>query len=108
MINVTHVKKNDVVQVISGKEKGKSGKILRVLVKEGKVIIEKLNQIKKHSKATRKNPQGGIITIEKPIAASNVLLLCLKCNKGVRTAKREIKGKRVRICKKCNSTLDRN
>ena len=108
MLTISHVRKNDIVQIISGKEKGKSGKILRVLSDKGKVVVEKLNQVKKHSRPTKKNPQGGIITIEKPISASNVLLLCSKCNNGVRTGWKESKGKKVRVCKKCETILDKN
>jgi len=67
-----HVKKNDLVQVISGKEKGKTGKILRALPKQYKVIVEKLNMVKKHTKPTQKNPQGGIVQKEMPIHVSNV------------------------------------
>ncbi|OGQ13916.1 MAG: 50S ribosomal protein L24 [Deltaproteobacteria bacterium RIFCSPHIGHO2_02_FULL_40_11] len=73
MMNVRlHVKKNDLVQVISGKEKGKTGKILRALPKQYKVIVEKLNMVKKHTKPTQKNPQGGIVQKEMPIHVSNV------------------------------------
>jgi len=103
-----HVKKNDLVQVMSGHEKGKTGKVTQLIVSDMKVLIEKLNRVKKHTKPTQKNPQGGIIEIEKPIAASSVLLLCPKCNKGVRTGKKEIKGKRVRVCKKCGQQLDKS
>ncbi len=102
-----HIRKDDLVSVISGKEKGKTGKVLRVLLDEGKVVLEKLNQVKKHLKPSKKNPQGGITNIEMPIAASNVLLVCSKCNKGVRTGKKVVKEKKIRVCKKCGESLDK-
>ncbi len=102
-----HVKKNDLVQVISGREKGKTAKVLQVLVEQNKVVLEKLNLAKKHTKPTKKNPQGGIQEIAKPMHASNVLLVCPKCNKGVRVGKKVMKDKKVRICKKCNGVLDK-
>ena len=102
-----HVKKNDLVAIISGREKGKTGKVLKVLAEEQKVILEKLNIAKKHVKASKQNPQGGIIEIEKPMAASNVLLFCAKCKKGVRTGIKVVKDKKVRVCKKCGEGLDK-
>jgi len=102
-----HVRKNDLVQVISGREKGKTAKVLHVLVSENKVVLEKLNLAKKHTKPTKKNPQGGIQEIAKPLHASNVLLMCSKCNKGVRVGKKAVKDKKVRVCKKCGEILDK-
>ena len=107
MQTALHVKKNDLVQVVSGREKGKTAKVLQVLVEKNKVILEKLNLAKKHSKPTKKNPQGGIQEIAKPMHASNVLLVCSKCNKGVRVGKKVVKDKKVRVCKKCNEVLDK-
>lgn len=102
-----HVKKNDLVQVISGEEKGKTGKVMRLLFDKKKVVIEKLYMAKKHTKPSQKNMQGGIVEVEMPIAASNVLLVCSKCNKGVRTAIKIVKEKKVRVCKKCGEVLDK-
>ena len=102
-----HVKKNDLVQVISGREKGKTAKVLKVWVEENRVVLEKLNLAKKHTKPTKKNPQGGIQEIAKPMHASNVLLVCPKCNKGVRVGMKMIKDKKARVCKKCNEVLDK-
>lgn len=102
-----HVKKNDLVEIISGKEKGKTGKVLKVLAQDQRIILEKLNIAKKHVKASKQNPQGGIIEIEKPMAVSNVLLFCAKCKKGVRTGVKVLKDKKVRVCKKCNESLDK-
>ncbi len=100
-----HVKKNDRVAVISGHEKGKTGKIIRILKKSGKVVIEKINRVKKHSKPTQKNPQGGISEIEKPLDVSNVMLFCSKCNKGVGAKHKMVKDKWVRVCKKCGQNV---
>ncbi|HBQ20833.1 MAG: 50S ribosomal protein L24 [Deltaproteobacteria bacterium GWA2_38_16] len=102
-----HIKKNDLVQIISGKEKGKTGKVINVWVEEGKVILEKLNLSKRHVKPSKKNPQGGITEVEKPLEASNVLLVCSKCKKGVRTGKKVVKDKKLRVCKKCGEVLDK-
>ncbi len=102
-----HVKKGDTVVVLSGKEKGKSGKILSVNLKKSKVLIEKINMIKRHSRPSKTAPQGGIIEKEAGLHASNVSLLCPKCNKPVRTRTRSLDdGKKVRICVKCSEILD--
>ncbi|MBM4331302.1 MAG: 50S ribosomal protein L24 [Deltaproteobacteria bacterium] len=103
-----HVRKNDIVKVIAGKEKGKSGKILKVLPKKNRVLVEKVNFIKRHSRPTGRTRQGGIIQKEAPIHVSNVLLLCPKCNQGVRTGMRELEnGKKNLVCKKCGELIER-
>jgi len=104
---VGSIKKNDLVQVISGEEKGKTGKVLRLVPEKNQLVIEKLNLAKKHTKPSQKNRQGGIVKMEMPISASNVLLVCPKCNKGVRIGKKIVKEKKVRVCKKCNAVLDK-
>lgn len=107
MMDITHVKKRDLVQVMTGKEKGKTGKILRVVHKQHRVVVEKLNLIKRHTRATGKAP-GGIIEKEAPIAASNVLLYCEKCGKGRRTrTETNDKQKRIRFCRECKTPLDK-
>ena len=104
---VSHVKKKDLVQIMVGKEKGKTGKILRVQNKKGSVVVEKLNLVKRHKKPTGQAP-GGIIEFEAPIAASNVLLFCDKCSRGVRSKLVKLdSGKKVRVCRKCNTHLDK-
>lgn len=101
-----HVKKNDLVMVIAGKEKGKSGKILTVLPKKSRVIVEKVNFIKKHTRPSAKHRQGGIIEREGPIHISNVMVICTKCNKPTRIAKKFLDdNKKVRVCKKCGEIL---
>lgn len=102
----TYLKKNDNVIVLTGKDKGKSGKILKIFKEEGRVLVEKINLVKKHSRPTQANPQGGIIEKELPIAISNVALFCKKCEKGVRVGKKLLEdGSKVRYCKKCGEIL---
>jgi large subunit ribosomal protein L24 len=101
------VKKNDVVQVISGKERGKRGKILKVFPAKGRVLIEKLNMIKRHQRPTQRIRQGGIIEKEAPIHVSKVQIVCAKCDRGVRIKHRILQdGKKVRVCGKCGEVLD--
>lgn len=102
-----HVKKGDTVKVLSGKDKGKQGKILKALPAKGKVIVEGVNQIKRHTKPNAKVPNGGIITKEAPLFASKVQVVCPACSKATRVAKKEIDGKMVRVCKKCGEALDK-
>jgi len=103
-----HVRKNDLVVVMAGKEKGKSGKILKVLPKKKRVIVEKVNFVKRHSRPTGRMRQGGIIQKEAPIHISNVLILCPKCNQGVRTGKRALEdGQKSLVCKKCGELIER-
>lgn len=101
------VKKEDTVLVIAGKEKGKKGRVLAVLPSKERVIVEKVNIIKRHVKPSRKYTQGGIIEKEAPIHISNVMLLCPKCNKPTRIGNRFLEsGKKVRVCKKCQEVID--
>jgi large subunit ribosomal protein L24 len=103
-----HVKKNDMVMIMAGKEKGKSGKIIKVFTSKGRLLVENLNIVKRHSRPTKANAQGGIIEKEAPIASSNVLLLCAACGKPTRTGMRFLEdGSKARFCKKCNEIVDR-
>ncbi|MBI1861310.1 MAG: 50S ribosomal protein L24 [Deltaproteobacteria bacterium] len=106
MLEVCHVKKKDLVQVMTGKERGKTGKVLRVHHKSSRVVVEKLNIIKRHTRPTGKTP-GGIVEKEAPIAASNVLLYCEKCGKGRRTVVKKSEKAKLRHCRKCNTALDK-
>ena len=102
------LKKNDLVEVIAGKEKGKTGKVLKVLVKKDRVVVEKINFIKRHSRPSGRTKQGGIVEKEAPIHISNVLLICPKCNQGVRLGKKILEdGKKVLVCKKCGELIER-
>ncbi len=103
-----HVKNGDMVQVISGKDAGKKGKILSVDTTKGRVVVEGANMIKKHMKPTQTSPQGGILEKEGPIASSNVLLYCSKCKAPVRAGHQILAdGKKVRVCKKCGEQFDK-
>ena len=101
-----HVKKGDTVVVLSGKDKGKQGKILSALPRAGKVIVEGVNKVKRHSKPSLKVPQGGIISKEMPLHACKVQLLCPACNKPTRIAHKQVNGKNARVCKKCGEVID--
>ncbi|NIT14767.1 MAG: 50S ribosomal protein L24 [Candidatus Dadabacteria bacterium] len=97
-----HIKSGDTVYIISGKEKGKTGKVLRVNRDKNKAVIEKLNIVKKHTKPTQKNPAGGINEIEMGIDVSNMLLYCTKCAKPSRAGTRVLEnGEKIRYCKRC-------
>lgn len=101
-----HVKKGDTVVVLSGKDKAKQGKILTAMPREGKVIVEGINKVKRHSKPGLKTPQGGIITKEMPLHACKVQLVCPACNKPTRIAHKDQGGKNVRVCKKCGEVIE--
>ncbi len=103
-----HLKKDDIVEVISGKEKGKKGKVMALFPTESRLQVEKLNIYKRHMKADQKNNQGGIVEREGKINISNVLLVCDKCGKGVRIKRKKLEdGKRVRVCCKCSEVIDK-
>lgn len=103
-----HVRKNDMVEVITGDDalKGRARKVLRVISGENKVVVEGVNRVYKHVKPNRRNPQGGRLSKEMPIDASNVLLYCANCRRGVRIGKRyAADGSKERYCKKCSAGL---
>ncbi|MDR0675679.1 MAG: 50S ribosomal protein L24 [Elusimicrobiota bacterium] len=100
------IKVKDKVIVLSGKDKGKVGNILKVFTKQDKVLVEKINIVKKSVKATNKEENGGIIEKEMPIKASKIMLVCSKCNNPTRIKKDILSdGKKVRICKKCGEII---
>ena len=101
------IKKNDTVMVVAGKERGKSGKVLKVLPKKEAVVIERLNFAKRHLRAGGAHGKGGIVEKEAPIRISNVQLLCGKCNLPTRIGKKILEdGRKIRICRKCGETID--
>lgn len=101
------IKKNDSILVISGKEKGKRGRVLSVSPSKDSLLVEKINMIKRHMKPSRKYAQGGIIEKEAPVHISNVMLICPKCNKPTRIGGMSLQsGKKVRVCKKCREVMD--
>lgn len=104
-MNKVHVKTGDNVMVISGKDAGKTGKVLAVSPTEGKVIVEGLNMVTKHVKPRRQGEQGGKVQAEGAMYASKVMPVCPKCNKATRIGHAEVEGKKVRVCKKCGAQL---
>jgi large subunit ribosomal protein L24 len=105
------IKKGDQVKVVSGKESGKTGKVLRVDTEHHRVVLERLNMMKKHTKPhPKKNPQGGVIEREAPIDVSNVMLVCPACGQPTRVGYRVLDGgDKVRICRRenCGKDIDR-
>jgi large subunit ribosomal protein L24 len=97
-----NVKKGDTVVVISGNDRGKSGKVLKVDRANGRIIVEGIHFIKKHTRPSQRSQKGGIVEKESPIDASNVLVLCAKCDRGVRVGQKVLKdGRRARYCRVC-------
>ena len=101
-----HVRKDDTVVVITGKDKGKKGKILVAMPEAGKVVVEGVNVVSRHTKPQGQNNQGGILKKEAALDASNVMLYCAKCDNGVRVEhKVQENGDKVRVCKKCGAVI---
>jgi large subunit ribosomal protein L24 len=102
------IKKSDRVRVISGKDEGKEGKILRHIPAKDMVVVEGVNMVSRHVKPSQKNPQSGIIKQEAPIYASKVMLVCPHCGAAIRVGCSFLEsGKKVRVCRKCNEVIDR-
>lgn len=102
-----HIKKGDQVMVITGRDKGKTGKTISVIPQKGRVIVEKVNFVKRHTRPSGRARQGGILEKEAPIHASNVMVICTKCNSPVRVGRKILEeGKKVRYCKKCGEFID--
>ena len=104
----THVKKDDMVKIVAGKERGKTGKVLRVFPAKGRVVVEGLNQVKRHTRPSQTNPEGGIVEKEAAMSISNVMLICASCNEATRTGVRLLEdGTKTRYCKKCSASVDK-
>jgi len=103
-----HIKKNDMVYVLSGKDSGKTGKVLRVLLDKERAIVEGINFIQKHTRPNpQKNVKGGILPKESPVHISNLQIVCRNCNKRARVGVNVAPdGKKTRVCKKCGEQLD--
>ena len=102
-----NLKVNDQVEVIAGKDKGRVGKIIKVYPQKKRVMVERINMIKRHTKPNATNQQGGIIEKEAPLHVSNVMLICPKCSKTARVGKKILEdGTKVRVCKKCNESVE--
>jgi large subunit ribosomal protein L24 len=100
------VRKNDTVMVIAGRERGKTGKVMRVLPEHGRILIERVNLVKRHSKARGPGSPGGIVEKEAPIDISNVMIMCDRCNVPVRAGiKAAADGERTRVCRRCGEAL---
>ncbi len=102
-----HVKKDDKVKIIAGKDKGKIGKVLKVVNKKNRVLVENINIVKRHTRPSAQNRQGGIVETEAPIHWTNVMLMCSKCMSPSRIRMRQLEdGNKVRVCTKCNEVID--
>ena len=108
-MGIMTIRKGDNVEVISGKDKGKRGKVIRSVPDKNRVVVEGINKIKKASRPTQRNPQsGGIIEMEAPIHVSNLMLVCGSCGKPTRAGiLRDDEGMRSRTCKKCGASIDK-
>ncbi|MCX6806793.1 MAG: 50S ribosomal protein L24 [Candidatus Berkelbacteria bacterium] len=101
------LKKGDQVLITTGKDKGKKGKIGDAFSKTNKIIVSGINIVKKHTKATKKNPHGGVVQVERPLFTSNVALICPRCEKPTRIGYKILeKDKKLRICKKCKESVE--
>ena len=105
MYSKLNLKKGDTVVVLSGKDKGKQGKIIQAFPKKNQLIVEDVNKVKRHTKPSLKAPQGGIIQKEMPLDACKLMLICPACNKPTRIAHKIIDGKNLRVCKKCGESI---
>lgn len=99
------IKKGDLVKKIAGKDKGKQGKVLRTVPSEGKIVVEKMNVVKKHQKARREGERGQRVEIPAPFDVSNAMIVCPSCNKATRVSYSFAGDKKVRVCKKCGKEL---
>ncbi|MBN2566402.1 MAG: 50S ribosomal protein L24 [Candidatus Eisenbacteria bacterium] len=103
-----HIAKNDIVEVIAGNDKGKRGTVLKVLPKSKRVVVEGVNFIHRHTKPRSQGDQGGIIEKEAPVDVSNVMLVCSKCDTGVRVRTKILADKsKTRVCSKCGEMIER-
>lgn len=107
LLSKCNLKKDDKVKIITGKDKGKIGKIIKVDHKNERILVENVNVVKRHTRPSAQNRQGGIVESEAPFNWSNAMLLCNKCVKPVRIKMQRLEdGKKVRVCPKCNEQID--
>ena len=99
------LKKNDLVKVVLGKDKGKTGKIEKVFSKENKVLVIGVNQYKRHLKAKSQRQPSEIVTITKPLPVSNVIMVCPNCKKNARVGYKKLEKSKVRICRRCGKEI---
>jgi large subunit ribosomal protein L24 len=100
------IRTGDNVRVLAGKDKGKEARVIAVQAYRERVIVERVNMVKKASRPTQRNPKGGILEIEAPIHVSNVALVCPKCSQPTRIGRKREDGTRIRVCKKCGNDID--
>jgi len=106
-VSAQKIKKGDRVEILTGKYRGTQGKVLKSFPSKNRVIVEGVNIVKKHSRPTQDNPQGGILSMEAPVHISNVALVCDSCNNTVRVGYRlDSEGNKRRVCRKCGADLD--
>lgn len=105
-MSLSKFKKGDMVKVLAGKDKGKTGKILKAIPEKNRIVVEKVNLIKKHKRPDQKS-KGGVLEKEAAMHVSKVALICSKCNTGVRVRNKILEdGKKVRVCSKCNDVIN--
>jgi len=101
-----HIRKNDIIIVTAGKDKGKKAKVMRVIPLKNRALVEGVNYVKKHTRKTKQDQQGGIVQKEMPIHVSNLSIICPKCNVGVRTGVNKLAdGTKARFCRKCQEVI---
>ena len=100
------IKKGDIIQATKGKDKGKKGKVIQIFSERGKALVEGINLAKKHKRQTRQDQKGGIVSIEMPIALSNIMLVCKHCDRATRVGFSLLKdGTKSRVCKSCKEAI---
>lgn len=106
--NITrfHIKKNDLVEVNTGEEKGRRGRLLEVIARKQQAIVEGINLVKKHQRARSQTKPSGIVTVPAPIHIANLVLICSKCGKKTKVRKEKIEDRKSRICKKCGEIIE--
>ena len=106
MVSAMQIRKDDIVEIITGDDASSTGRVLRVLPDKDKLVVEGINRVYRHMRPNRRNQQGGRLSKEMPISVSNVLLVCSTCRRGVRVGKRlNAEGRKERFCKKCGNGL---
>jgi len=101
-----HIKKDDLVEVNTGEERGRRGRVLEIIADKNQAIVEGLNLVKKHQRARSQTKPSGIVTVPGPLHISNLVLICSKCGKKVKIRKEKIENRRVRMCKKCGEIIE--
>ena len=107
ILDKCHIRKDDKVKIVTGKDKGKIGKVLQVNRKKNRILVENINIVKRHTRPSATNRQGGIVEREALLHSSNLMLMCNKCMAPVRIKMQRLEdGKKIRVCRKCNELID--